>query len=177
MAMVFKQTAIYALLLLNCFLIACGKDDNKPSDKSSNKVSATIQLPNTAPFTFTVSGEAVKINPIYPGASEYHINAQDSANRTLFMHIPIVTAPGTYPITASSVVVGNGEGSLSYNNDLNGTGLSNSFTTIYPSATAKGSVTITVINTKRIEGTFTARAKNSLGEEAVITNGSFIGNL
>lgn len=171
-----KPRLLYLLLVPACWLLACKKEKDTPPDKSANLVTATIQVASATPFTFRVTGEAADIKPVYPGSSAYHIYARDPANRTLFIYLPGVKAGGTYPLTANSAF-SNTEGALEYNSNFNGNGLDNIYYTTTPAATAKGSVTVTLFTARRMEGTFTARAKNLSGEEVVITNGRFAGAL
>lgn len=164
------NTILTAVALI---ITSCSKDKspNNP-DTSSNNVSATISIGNNAPFQFFATGVAAKIYPLIANPSSYRIEAKDANNKLLIIDVANVTQTGTYPFTGNNGI-GNG---LSFTND--GTGVTGQLTyyTSDPSITNKGSVTITVLNNHHIEGLFTALGKNSTGEAAQVSNGSFKGN-
>lgn len=158
--------------LLPLLFTACKKDKEEPPNRDSNKITATVQVAGATPLSFSVTGAAAETRPVYPGASAYHLYAKDPANRTLFIYLPEVKAAGTFPLTGNAPSGSTGA-VLEYNSNLNGNGLDNIYYTTNPAVTSKGSVTVTVFTGRRMEGVFTARAKNLSGEEVVITDGSF----
>jgi competence protein ComGC len=164
---IISLTAIM-LLLLNVW--SCKKDGNKTVDKSNNEVKANVQINNATAYDFNVTGAAAKINAL--STNQFQIEATDVNKRRIFIYLRNITAQGTYAFTSNDI--GEHKNALWFTISQ-GSGFDDTYWTIDPSIINKGSVTITLYNAKRLEGSFIAVGKNNAGIVANI-NGSFKGN-